>query len=32
MWFIHNGFLYELTTYKAFDAWLTQAIQSWRFI
>jgi hypothetical protein len=28
VWFIHGGFLYEVTTYKNFDAWL----QSWRFI
>jgi len=32
VWFIHNGFLYELTTYKGFHAWLTQAAQSWQFI
>jgi hypothetical protein len=24
VWFIHGGFLYEVTTYKELDAWLQQ--------
>jgi hypothetical protein len=32
VWFIHSGFLYEVTTYKELNAWLQPIIQSWRFI
>jgi hypothetical protein len=32
VWFIHGGFLYEVTTYKPLDAWLTAILQSWKFI
>ncbi len=32
VWFIHNGFLYEVTTYKALDEWLAKIMTSWRFI
>jgi hypothetical protein len=32
VWFIKGGFLYEITTYKEFDAWLAQIMQSWQFI
>jgi hypothetical protein len=32
VWFIHGGFLYEVTTYKELDAWLQPILQSWQFI
>jgi hypothetical protein len=31
IWFIHGGFLYEVTTYKELDAWLTPIMQTWQF-
>jgi hypothetical protein len=30
IWFI-RGFLYEVTTYKEFDSWLTPIMQTWQF-
>jgi hypothetical protein len=32
IWFIHGGFLFEVTTYKPLDAWLGQIIESWKFL
>jgi hypothetical protein len=32
VWFIHGGFLYEVTTYKELDAWLQPILESWRFL
>jgi hypothetical protein len=32
VWFVKNGYLYEVTTYKEYDAWLSQIMQTWRFI
>lgn len=32
VWFINNGFLYEVVTYKDLDAWLGTIMQSWKFI
>ncbi len=32
VWFIHKGFLYEVTTYKALDAWIADIIKTWVFI
>lgn len=32
VWFIHNSILYEITTQKANDAWLSQIMKSWEFI
>jgi hypothetical protein len=32
IWFIHGGFLYEVTTYKELDSWLTPIMQTWTFI
>jgi len=32
VWFIHGGFLYEVTTYKDFDSWLAGIMQTWKFI
>jgi hypothetical protein len=32
IWFIHNGFLYEVTTHKELDAWMTDILATWRFI
>ena len=32
VWFIKNGFLYEVTTYKALDTWLANIMKSWRFL
>lgn len=31
VWFIKNGFLYEVTTYKELDNWLAGIMQSWKF-
>lgn len=32
VWFIHNGFLYEVTTYKDLDPWLSAIMTTWKFI
>ena len=32
VWFIKDGLLYEVTTYKPLDAWLSQIMQTWQFI
>jgi hypothetical protein len=32
VWFIKDGFLYEVMTYKPLDAWLGQMMQGWKFI
>jgi hypothetical protein len=32
VWFIKGGYLYEVTTYKQLDAWLSSIMQSWQFI
>jgi len=32
VWFIHGGFLYEVTTYKEFDTWLAGIMSTWKFI
>ncbi len=32
VWFIHGGYLYEVTTYKEFDSWLAGIMQTWKFI
>lgn len=32
VWFIKNGYLFEVTTLKSLDAWLTGIIQTWKFI
>jgi hypothetical protein len=31
VWFIHDGYLYEVTTYAEFDVWLTGIMKTWRF-
>ena len=31
VWFIHNGFLYEVTTLKGFGDWFIDIMQTWRF-
>jgi hypothetical protein len=31
IWFIHNHFLYEVTTYKELDSWLNEIMSTWRF-
>lgn len=31
-WFIHNGFLYEITTPKPLGDWLLPILQTWEFI
>ena len=31
VWFIKNGFLYEVTTLKSLDTWLPDIISSWKF-
>lgn len=32
VWFIKNGFLYEVTTYKALDNWLGDIMRTWKFL
>lgn len=32
IWFIHGGFLYEVTTYQSSAAWLRDILRTWRFI
>jgi len=32
IWFIYHGFLYEVTTYKAYDTWLREIMSSWKFL
>ena len=32
VWFINGGLLYEVTTYKALDAWLAGIMRTWRFL
>lgn len=31
MWFIRNGLLYEVTTFKESDTWLDSIMQTWKF-
>lgn len=32
VWFIKNGFLYEVATYKALDTWLAGIMKTWKFL
>jgi len=32
VWFIKGGFLYEVTTYKELDSWLSEIMQTWKFL
>lgn len=32
VWFIKGGFLYEVTTYKELDSWLSGIMQTWKFL
>jgi len=32
IWFIKNGFLYEIMTYKDLDNWLLEIMKTWKFI
>ncbi|HEY0221086.1 MAG TPA: hypothetical protein VGC58_02575 [Candidatus Paceibacterota bacterium] len=32
VWFIKNGFLYEVFTYKDLDEWLSEIMLTWKFI
>jgi hypothetical protein len=32
VWFIHDGLLYEVSTFKSLDTWLAPIMQSWTFI
>ncbi len=32
VWFIHNGFLYEITAPKIFDPWLSEILLDFRFL
>ncbi len=31
VWFIHNGYLYEIVTYKELDTWLAEILKTWKF-
>jgi hypothetical protein len=31
LWFAHNGYLYQVTTYAALDSWLAEIFKSWIF-
>jgi hypothetical protein len=32
IWFIHDGYLYEVTTLKALAPWLSDVMQTWKFL
>jgi len=32
IWFIHNGFLFEATTLKSLESWLSAIMQTWEFL
>lgn len=32
VWFVHSGFLYEVTTLKPLNVWLDGIIQTWKFL
>lgn len=32
VWFIRNGYLYEVTTLKPLEGWLQDIVQTWKFI
>ena len=32
VWFIKDGLLYEVTTYRELDAWLAEIMTSWKFL
>jgi len=32
IWFIHNGYLFEVTTVKSLAPWLSQIMRSWEFL
>lgn len=32
VWFIRRGYLYEVTTLKPLDTWLSDIMQSWKFL
>jgi hypothetical protein len=31
VWFIRNGYLYEVTTYKELDSWLAEILKTWKW-
>lgn len=31
VWFINNGFLYEVTTVKKYESWLLEILKTWQF-
>ncbi len=31
VWFIRNGYLYEVTTYKGLDSWLAEILKTWKW-
>lgn len=32
IWFVKDGFLYEVTTVREFESWLNEVMKSWKFI
>lgn len=32
VWFVHGGWLYEVTTLKSLDTWLSEIMGTWQFI
>ena len=32
IWFIHGGYLYEVTSYKELSTWLDKIMQSWKLL
>lgn len=32
VWFIYDGYLYEITTFKGFGDWFAPIMQTWRFL
>lgn len=32
VWFLHGGYLYEVTTLKSLDSWLASILATWKFL
>jgi hypothetical protein len=32
VWFIKDGYLYEVTTYRELDSWLSQIMATWQWL
>ena len=32
IWFIHRGYLYEVSTVRSLDTWLSEIMLTWQFL